>query len=246
MERSACSAGSVARTLLGQMLAVFTGLAAGVFHVLSGPDHLAAIAPLAVHDPRRSWRAGARWGLGHSAGVALVGLLLLVIREMIPLHALSALGERAVGVVLIAVGLWGARQALRLKIHSHTHEHDGSRHAHVHLHGPGHGRVLGDHPGSTHGHPHAAFGIGILHGLAGSAHFLGLLPALAFPSRWESLAYLVFFGLGTVAAMAGFSSLVGYLTVSWGGGLERNYRGLMGLCSGTAVAVGSWWLVTGG
>ncbi len=230
------------RTLLPQMLAVISGLAAGVLHVLSGPDHLAAIAPLAVHEPRRSWRAGARWGLGHSAGVAAVGALMLVVRELIPFQTLSALGERLVGVVLIAVGLWGARTAFRLRVHSHTHEHDGSRHAHVHVHAD----PNPTHVNGTHGHPHAAFGIGVLHGLAGSAHFLGLLPALAFPSRWESGAYLACFAVGTVAAMAGFSSLVGFLTVSWGGHLERNYRRLMGLCSALAVGVGGWWLVMGG
>lgn len=232
----------VRHTLYPQMLAVISGLAAGVLHVLSGPDHLAAIAPLAVHDPRRSWRAGVRWGLGHSAGVFAVGLLMLAVRELIPFEALSAIGERLVGVVLIGVGLWGIRVAFRLQVHTHAHEHDGSRHAHVHLHThPGR-----EHTRAAHGHPHAAFGIGVLHGFAGSAHFLGLLPALAFPTRWESGAYLAFFGIGTVAAMAGFSSLVGFLTVSWGGRLERNYRGLMFVCSALAVGVGGWWLVLGG
>src|ERR1039458_1913039 len=57
------------------MIAVLTGLLAGLIHVWTGPDHLTAIAPLAVRRPERAWIPGARWGLGHSAGVAVVGLL---------------------------------------------------------------------------------------------------------------------------------------------------------------------------
>jgi len=58
------------------VLAILTGLLAGGVHVLSGPDHLAAVAPLAVQD-RSAWRSGLRWGLGHSSGVLLVGVLSL-------------------------------------------------------------------------------------------------------------------------------------------------------------------------
>ena len=231
------------------MLAVISGLAAGFLHVLSGPDHLAAIAPLAVHEPRRPWRAGIRWGMGHSAGLAMVALLALGLRELIPVGPISSVSERLVGILLIGLGIWSAWQAIRSRVHSHTHEHDGSRHAHLHLH-----LHLPGRPGSVdlppvsgrHRHTHAAFGIGALHGLAGSSHFLGVLPALAFPSRLDSVAYLAAFAVGTVAAMAGFSSVLGWLTVRWGGGMERNYRGLMGVCSATAFAIGGWWLVMGG
>ncbi len=51
----------------------FAGLVAGFVHVLSGPDHLAAIAPYAVDSRSRAWRTGVRWGLGHTAGVLCVG-----------------------------------------------------------------------------------------------------------------------------------------------------------------------------
>lgn len=93
------------------MLALFTGVAAGFFHVLAGPDHLAAVAPLAVDGDRAAWRAGLSWGLGHTAGVLLVGLLLLAFRELLPVDLLSAWSERVVGVALIAVGAWGLWRA---------------------------------------------------------------------------------------------------------------------------------------
>ena len=59
------------------LVEVVAGLAAGALHVWSGPDHLAAVAPLAVRGRRRSWAVGMRWGIGHSAGVAAVALFLV-------------------------------------------------------------------------------------------------------------------------------------------------------------------------
>src|SRR5262245_8452511 len=116
------------------MIALLTGLIAGTIHVWSGPDHLAAIAPLAVRRPQRSWVPGVRWGVGHSAGVALIGLLSLWLRDLLPVDLLSSWGERLVGVMLLGIGLWGLRKAFRNKIHTHEHEHDGERHVHVHVH----------------------------------------------------------------------------------------------------------------
>src|SRR5437867_8728681 len=126
------------------MIAVITGFLAGTIHVWSGPDHLAAIAPLAVRRPGRSWLPGARWGLGHSAGVAVVGLLSLWLRDLLPVDLLSSWGERLVGVMLFAIGAWAWRKALT--VHAHEHEHTGDRH--LHLHAParhvGHEKVEAD------------------------------------------------------------------------------------------------------
>ena len=94
------------------MTLALAGLVAGAVHVLSGPDHLAAIAPYAVADKARSWRTGVRWGLGHSAGVLVVGLLVLLTRQALPVEALSARSELGVGLVLIGIGIWGIRAAL--------------------------------------------------------------------------------------------------------------------------------------
>ena len=90
-------------------------------------------------------------------------------------------------------------------------------------------------------HTHAAFGIGLLHGLAGSSHFLGVLPILAFPTRIQALAYLLAFGLGTIASMAAFSWLMGSLAWRCAAGKTRIYRGLMISCAATAMVVGCFW-----
>lgn len=102
------------------LLAVLTGLAAGFLHVLAGPDHLAAVAPLAVSTERAAWRSGFVWGVGHTAGVLLVGVLLLTFRELLPLDALSAWSERAVGAALIAIGAWGLWHVRRPHRHHHV------------------------------------------------------------------------------------------------------------------------------
>jgi len=102
------------------LLALSAGAAAGFLHVLAGPDHLAAVAPLVADDDRVGWRAGFSWGLGHTAGVLLVGILLVTLREVLPIAALSAWSERLVGAALLAVGVWGLWRARVPHGHSHV------------------------------------------------------------------------------------------------------------------------------
>jgi sulfite exporter TauE/SafE len=224
------------------MISILAGFLAGLIHVFSGPDHLAAIAPLAVRSHRRAWIAGLRWGLGHATGVLFVGILSLLLRELLPIDLISSWSERLVGVLLIGIGIWSWHRALRTRIHAHEHSHGGEAHLHLHVHAEG-GLEEGNHERKPHVHRHAAFGIGTLHGLAGSSHFLGILPALAFPSNRQAAAYLAAFGAGTVVAMLFFSSIVGLVATRFAVGGTRAYRGLMCVCSGAAVAVGVAWLV---
>lgn len=219
--------------------ALLAGLLAGSVHVVSGPDHLAAVAPLAVSDRRRAWSAGVRWGLGHSLGVGVVGVVALLLRDALPLDLISGWSERLVGVVLIAIGLWAIRTATRRHVHLHEHEHDGVRHAHVHVHAPGAG-----HSGArAHSHAHAAFGVGALHGLAGSSHVLGVLPALALPDNAAAAAYLAGYGIGSIAAMGAFAVAVGGFADRLGGSGGTAWRRLLGVAGSAAIAVGIFWMV---
>jgi len=218
------------------MIAILTGLIAGLIHVLTGPDHLTAIAPLAVRQPRRAWIPGVRWGLGHSAGVMVVGLLSLWLREKLPVAWLSSAGDRVVGVVLFGIGLWALRRALKHNIHAHEHQHDGDRHVHFHVHDA---HKKHEAP-AAHRHTHAAFAIGTLHGLAGSSHLLGILPMLALPTRAQAVAYLTAFGGGTVLAMAAFSWGMGWLALRTSHS-AKIYRGLMTTCAVAAMAIGCLW-----
>ena len=226
------------------MITVLTGFIAGAAHVWSGPDHLAAIAPLAAGTRRRAWLPGTRWGIGHSTGVILVGILALLFREALPLEALSGWSERLVGVLLIAIGTWAVLQASRTTVHAQAHDHDGEAHVHIHAHGSETAHHHTEGAGKPHRHTHAAVGIGLLHGLAGSAHFLGILPMLALPTRTAAALYLLAFSLGTIAAMAAFSFFVGITAARCADRGARLHRGFVTVCGIAAIIVGTFWLAT--
>ena len=191
------------------MFAFFAGLAAGLLHVFSGPDHLAAVAPLAADTGRGRWRTGLQWGVGHTFGVLLIASLLLFVREQLPLEAISAHSERLVGVALILVGGWGVWKASR--------------------------------PGlKPHSHAGASFGMGALHGLAGSSHLFGVLPALAFATRIEAGLYLAGFGGGAIIGMTAFSAVMGLLSSRLS---QRHSSGLLYASSAAALVIGGFWLV---
>jgi cytochrome c biogenesis protein CcdA len=217
-------------------IVLLTGFIAGLIHVLSGPDHLAAIAPLAAKAPARAWASGIRWGFGHASGVLFVGILSLCVRGLLPIDLISSWSERLVGVMLIGIAFWGFRAALR--IHAHEHVHGDERHEHIHLHAPGK-----PHTPSRHVHTHAAFGIGTLHGLAGSSHFLAILPSLALPTKAQAITYLAAYGVGTVLAMGIFAVGMGKIAHHFTDKVSA-YRKLMWGCSTAALAVGGFWLLS--
>ena len=194
------------------MFAAIAGFSAGLIHVLSGPDHLAAVAPFAAEKDRGQWRAGFRWGLGHTLGVLLIGLLLVTIGGVLPIQAISAYSERVVGLMLIAVAIWAFIRARSPRPHEHA--------------------AAG-----------ASFGVGLLHGVAGSSHLFGVLPALALPTWREQILYLSGFGVAAIVGMTAFASLVGMLAMNATGRRVIEYRGFLYACSLSALVVGGFWLV---
>lgn len=218
------------------MLTVITGALAGLVHVLSGPDHLAAVAPLAATDQERGWIAGWTWGVGHAAGVVVVAGVAVLLRDVLPpVEIISAWSERLVGAALIAIGLWALRRSMRIT--STLHAHGAVAHDHVHVQaGPLWVRRLG--------HAHASFYMGILHGVAGSSHFFGVLPALALPTRTDALLYICSFGAGTVVAMTAFAAAIGAIGVQTRH-LAGAHRGMLLAASVVSLSVGAWWLVIG-
>jgi hypothetical protein len=218
---------------------ILTGLLAGILHVISGPDHLAAIAPLTFASWRRAIAIGFRWGLGHSSGVLFVGLLALLFREMLPIESLSGGAERLVGVLLICIGVWGLRRASRTHLHVHEHAHDGAAtHVHFHAHGSGHEP---EHR-APHQHTHTAFVVGTIHGIAGSSHLLGVVPAIILPTRAQSISYLCSFGIGTIAGMIAFSYALGIIGKKCAG-QPRRYKLLAVAASVSAVLLGCYWTI---
>ena len=205
------------------MLSLLTGLLLGGWHVVSGADHLAAVTPLVIereHAERRPARIGLAWGIGHASGVWLVGLALLAIGSMIPLELVGVWSERIVGVAIVAVGLWGlwrVRQGWgREAAHAHTHH---------------------EHAGASR----SALGIGLIHGVAGSSHLYGVLPALALASA-ERVAYLIGFGIGSILAMGLFAGAIGLVIGRVPGSRALVQRWGLLVASIAAVVIGTAWI----
>jgi hypothetical protein len=198
------------------MFAAAAGVFAGLIHVISGPDHLAAIAPLAADCDRRQWRAGLQWGLGHTSGVLLIGALLLAFRGLIPIALISAYSERIVGVILLCVGVWAALRARDIRRGVHSHARAGSK---------------------------ASFAMGTVHGVAGSSHLFGILPALALPTPSAAVSYLAGFGVGAITGMTVFAAVVGVVSVRAGRRGAVAHRTMLYACSLSAFIVGGFWLI---
>ncbi len=215
------------------MWVILPGFLAGFLHVLMGPDHLAAVSPLAIETKHKSWQVGFKWGLGHTSGVLIVGIFVFLFREIIPIDIVSAFSERIVGIVLIGIGIWGLQLIFRKNIH--IHEHEGIKHFHLHQ--------QSDNAKEKHFHIHTALYIGIIHGLAGSSHLLGVLPALALPTKIQAAMYLISFGIGTIMAMMFFSHVLGFVALKFAEKRLNLYRNLSISFSSIAIAVGVFWLL---
>ncbi|MDP6305801.1 MAG: sulfite exporter TauE/SafE family protein [Verrucomicrobiota bacterium] len=216
------------------------GFAAGFTHVISGADHLAALAPFAARrEQHAAWRLGLHWGLGHAGGVALIGLLGWLLKDTAAAEWLSSGAEQLVGVLLIAVGALGIRSLLRHRVHTHEHDHFGIRHSHIHAHlGQANSRA-------SHKHSHAALGIGLLHGTAGGTHLWVVLPTLAIASFGGVALYLAAYALATVAAMTLFSAGLGRLARRLANGGPQLAHSFGLACCTTSMFIGGYWLFAG-
>ncbi len=224
------------------------GIIAASMHVLSGPDHLAAVAPLSVEKHNKSWQIGLFWGLGHLSGMLLIGILVSLFRDFIPVERISKHSEQLVGIVLIGIGLWSfwmiKQKTEKTHRHPHIHTEDGFK---VHIH---------DHPhneSGSHAHSHkngkekqgvlAAFTVGTIHGLAGVSHFLLFLPTLTFESNFQAGLYLVGFAIGTVISMMLFSIILGRIAIKTKQNHnDRLFTGIRFATGIFAILIGVYWL----
>lgn len=216
------------------LIVLLGAMSAGAVHVVSGPDHLAAVLPLAVRDRAAAARTGAMWGLGHGLGVVVLGGLGQLLRGRVELDGVSGLAELAVGVLLVVLGVRTMLGARGLVVHSHAHPHEHT-HLHVHLEDPTVGQE--DHPlrGAHAGHSHSALGFGLLHGVAGGGHLFGALPSLALGPASAAL-YLAGYVAAAVGVMTAFAAGAGALVP------PARLRLATTLCGALAVGVGVAWV----
>lgn len=108
------------------MLTFLTGFIASVAHVVTGPDHLAAVTPLAIDSRKKSWMVGFSWGLGHTIGMLMIGLIFILFKEFLPIEAISKYSETIIGILLIGIGSLALVRIYR------QHSHGNRPHAHFH------------------------------------------------------------------------------------------------------------------
>jgi high-affinity nickel permease len=181
------------------LLVLATALMLGALHAFDA-DHLAAVTSFIARRPapRSAFGFAIRWALGHSATLLVVGTASVLFRLAIA-PSIEKAAELAVGVVLVGVGLWVLQGLRRGRLLIERHIHDG--HEHTHLHRP-------EHPHATPAR-HSIFWVGALHGLAGSAGLLVIIPVAMLSSIWTVMAYIVMFSLGVATAMALYALLMG-------------------------------------
>lgn len=169
------------------------GLALGMRHAFDA-DHIVAMSTIVARERSlgRAALLGGAWGAGHSLSLFVIGLLVIVFR--VPMSpAFGPLFERLVGVMLIVLGL--ASLFVR-----RAHEH-------------------AEASGSTAPSRRRPFGVGLVHGLAGSGA-LAIAVLATIPSRAAGLLYIALFGAGAVGGMMGITSLMA-LPARFGAGARR-------------------------
>ncbi len=218
---------------------LIAGIVASSIHVFSGPDHVAAVTPIVVRTEKKAWKIGLAWGFGHIAGMFLIGALFLFFNELIPIEEISSYSEQFVGVVLIFIGLWSfyiIRKDNRKHVHTHSEEQP-----YVHAH------TIDSEDKHTHSknlnqNIYSSFGIGIIHGLAGVAHFVLLLPIMGFETL-DGNNYIIGFAIGTLVAMTLYTIVLGGLAhYTKQKNKKQLYKGIRITSGIFAIVVGVYWL----
>jgi hypothetical protein len=91
-----------------------TGFTLGLVHVLAGPDHLSALAALAVGTSWKAFVLGFRWGIGHSTGLVVVAVVFIALKGDLDLRALGRYCDSLVGIFMIGLGCYGVLGALKV------------------------------------------------------------------------------------------------------------------------------------
>ncbi len=235
------------------MIIFLTGFIASVAHVVTGPDHLAAVTPLAIDSRKKSWMIGFSWGLGHTMGMLMIGLLFVLFKEYLPVGAISKHSDTVIGLLLIAIGSYAIVRTYRRHTHGnrpHSHFHtEPFLYAHIHKHT--HDNRVDDtgehehaHTGRVRQNAFAAFFIGTIHGFAGFSHLFALLPSLALPTVMDTIAYISAFAVGTIMTMVLFAFILGLVAFQSVVKDKQVFLKWFTLTGGfLAIGIGILWLV---
>lgn len=191
---------------------LMAGFVLGMIHALD-IDHIMTISSLSARPKAATLRFAARWALGHGGVLVLVAAAALLLQWQLP-EAVPASAERMVGVVLILAGLSVVGFPFR------------NRHA---------------APGQATLREKAPFAIGVIHGLAGSATLLALVP-LALYRPMEGIGYAAVFSLGVLCAMMGFAFLLDRAQRRLLAGMPQVHAASRVALATGAIGLGLYWV----
>jgi ABC-type nickel/cobalt efflux system permease component RcnA len=233
--------GKIASLGTGDALLIVIAVAAllGLRHA-TDPDHLTAVSTLIAGGERQSARRagilGLSWGAGHATTLIALGFPIVLFNEYLPKPAQEA-AEFGVGLLIIALAVRLLVRWRRGRFHAHLHPHGGDIHRHLHAHDSSAAHEHGHEVGLGRS-PLQAFGIGLIHGIGGSAG-VGLLLLAAIPSHVEGLVALVVFAAFTAISMGIASTTLG-LALSRGPVL-RGFATVAPALGALSLAFGAWY-----
>ena len=219
--------------VLQPILLLLTGLVLGMRHAFDR-DHVAAVTHFISlePDPLKSAWFGFRWALGHALTVLALGSLILILHLKFD-PAFERYAELAVGITLIALGIWRLLLLWSERRHAHPHAHRQQHHTHTHSH----------EPGRDHVHRFAPTLVGMVHGAAGAAEVFVFIPITLISTTWLAYLYIGLFSIGCAATMSMYGYVVGrfYRRANQTG--QRIYRALVILTSMSGLALGTVWIL---
>jgi ABC-type nickel/cobalt efflux system permease component RcnA len=200
------------------------------------PDHIAAVSTLVAGGregaTRRAGELGLAWGLGHGLTLFAFGLPILLLDSYLPERAQQG-AETAIAIVIVYLAVRLLIRWRRGAFHEHVHTHGDVDHSHAHV---------------GHGHRHArgrlgAFGIGLVHGMGGSAG-VGILLVASIESTALSVASLALLAAFTAVSMTmlsgGFGRALVARPVSGAFGSTAPVLGTASLVFGIWYATAAW------
>jgi high-affinity nickel permease len=191
-------------------LVALSAVLLGLRHA-TDPDHLTAVVALVGGDHaggRDARRLGLSWGLGHATSLFAFGLPIVLYGAYLP-EALQTGAETAVGLLIIALAVRLLRRCRRRGPHRHPT------------------RSL-----------RQAYGIGLVHGMGGSAG-VGVLLLASIHEPTEAVAALVLFALFTAVSMSLASTTFG-VAMSRAGVARRHVAAVPALAA-FSLAFGVWY-----
>jgi high-affinity nickel permease len=206
------------------MIALLSIVALGFFLGMrhaTDPDHVIAVTTIVSRQQSIGHAAliGILWGIGHTITILIVGSAIILFGIVIP-PRLGLSMELSVGLMLILLGVlnlsgimrWITEMFTPVRSENHTHSHVLGNSAVRHSHGIRSEKNEHDEENKSVGWMDRTFGrlgvyqvvrpliVGLVHGLAGSAAVaLLVLTTIRVPS--SAVAYLLVFGIGTIAGM---------------------------------------------